>query len=145
MQWLHRIVSLWFICPSVVCAYLATKIIGPKATTEPQAGLDTTIRAGPLAQLIVQRIVKDGMDPEEKLLYNPTRWRNATNDPFKSSTDWLEPSRKLTINGNQDAFSQRLGNECQPFGENPPSKGLFEARNVVIVSNGRLVEHTNDY
>lgn len=123
---------------------LAVKIIGPRSTTVPQAGLDTTIRAGPLARHIVQRIVKDGMDPSADLLYNPTRWRNATNDPFTSSTDWLKPLRKLSVNGNEDAFSQRLGQECQFDDINPPPKGLFEAKNVVIISNGRLVERTND-
>ncbi|KAJ3516434.1 hypothetical protein NLJ89_g1137 [Agrocybe chaxingu] len=86
-HWLHRI------------------IIGPKKSTEPQAGLDSTTRAGPLARLIVQKIV-DGGDPEELLSYNPIQWTNATHHPFSNSSDWLKPV-KVTINGHKDAFSQR--------------------------------------
>ncbi|KIK67323.1 hypothetical protein GYMLUDRAFT_69508 [Collybiopsis luxurians FD-317 M1] len=118
-HWLHRI------------------IIGSKSTTEPQAGLDTTTRAGPLAQLIVQKIVKDRMDPDTLLYYNPTQWTNASNVPFTLETDWLKPLKNVTINGHEDLFSQRLGQECQPFDVEPPRKGLFKAEDVVILSNGR--------
>lgn len=124
---------------------LEIKIIGPKSTTEPQAGLDTTTRAGPLAQLIVERIIKDGMDPDDQLLYNPTQWRNASHEPFANKTDWLKPLTKLSINGHEDTFSQRLGQECQPFDVDPPRKGLFKAEDVVIISNGRLVKYVNDH
>lgn len=125
----------------------ATKIIGPKATTFPQAGLDTTTRVGPLAQLIVKTIVEDDtMDPFARLFYNPTRWRNATHEKFSSKTDWLKPVTEVKINGNDDAFSQRIGQECQPFdGVSPPAEGLFEAKNVVIISNGRLIKCTKNY
>ncbi|KAI4523458.1 hypothetical protein K525DRAFT_361264 [Schizophyllum commune Loenen D] len=116
-HWLHRI------------------IVGPKPTSEPQAGLDTTTRAGPLAQLIVRRIA-EGADPEEQLLYNPAQWRNATHQPFPVESDWLEPA-KVVINGHEDAFSQRMGQECQPFDMEPPAEALFEPENVVIMSNGR--------
>ncbi|KAL1755659.1 hypothetical protein FB107DRAFT_274673 [Schizophyllum commune] len=116
-HWLHRI------------------IVGPKPTSEPQAGLDTTTRAGPLAQLIVRRIA-EGADPEEQLLYNPVQWRNATHQPFPVESDWLEPE-KVIINGHEDAFSQRMGQECQPFDMDPPSEALFDPANVVIMSNGR--------
>ncbi|CAA7259117.1 unnamed protein product [Cyclocybe aegerita] len=116
-HWLHRI------------------IIGPKKSTEPQAGLDSTARAGPLAQLIVQTIV-DGGDPEELLSYNPIQWTNATHHPFSNSSDWLKPVQ-VTINGHEDAFSQRLGQECQPFRWDPPDRPLFKPKDVLIVSNGR--------
>ncbi|KAJ3847185.1 hypothetical protein EV368DRAFT_51615 [Lentinula lateritia] len=118
-HWLHRI------------------IIGSKSTTEPQAGLDTTTRAGTLAQLIVQKIVKDNMDPDALLYYNPTQWTNASNIPFSADTEWLKPVQELMINGHEDAFSQRLGQECQPFGVEPPREGFFKAKDVVIISNGR--------
>ncbi|RDB24235.1 Peptidase S41 family protein ustP [Hypsizygus marmoreus] len=117
-HWLHRI------------------IIGPSDTTEPQAGLDTTTRAGPLAQLIVKRIAEGG-DPQELLYYNPIQWTNASHLPFPASVDWLQPVVKKTINGHEDAFSQRLGQECQPFSWTPPKKALFDPAKVVIVSNGR--------
>jgi len=43
----------------------------------------------------------------------------------------------LTINGHADAFSQRLGQECQPFDSPAPDVALFNASKVVIVGNGR--------
>ncbi|THV02344.1 hypothetical protein K435DRAFT_920625 [Dendrothele bispora CBS 962.96] len=122
-HWLHRI------------------IIGPKKSTEPQAGLDTSLRASPLAQLIVSKIIdieeQDGADPKNLLLYNPTQWTNASHVPFGRGENWLKPLRELEVNGKKDVFSQRLGQECQPFDMNPPDEGLFEPENVVIMSNGR--------
>ncbi|KAG6886018.1 hypothetical protein C0993_006134 [Termitomyces sp. T159_Od127] len=116
-HWLHRI------------------IIGPKYTTEPQAGLDTTIRAGPLAQSITKKI-SEGGDPDELLYYNPIQWTNASHLPFSKPNEWFTPTVK-TINGHKDAFSPRLGQECQPFSWDPPDKALFDPESVVIVSNGR--------
>ncbi|KAJ7446155.1 hypothetical protein B0H11DRAFT_1746039 [Mycena galericulata] len=117
-HWLHRI------------------LIGPKNTTEPQAGLDTTIRAGTLAQLVVEQINR-GADPEELLSYNPTQWKNSSNIPYSVETHWLQPTVNLTINGHKDAFSPRLGSECQPFEISPPEAGIFDPENIVILSNGR--------
>ncbi|KAJ7924911.1 hypothetical protein B0H13DRAFT_1976670 [Mycena leptocephala] len=117
-QWLHRI------------------LIGPKNTTEPQAGLDTCTRAGSLAQLIVEKI-NTGADPEELLSYHPTQWKNSSGFPFPVESHWLRPTVNLTINGHKDAFSPRLGQECQPFEIAPPDDGLFNPENIVIISNGR--------
>ncbi|KAF8345916.1 hypothetical protein F5887DRAFT_1061550 [Amanita rubescens] len=116
-HWLHRI------------------IIGPKYSTEPQAGLDTKLRAGALAQLIVKKI-SQGADPDDLSSYNPLQWRNATHVTFPSQSDWLKPEDEI-VNGHLDAFSQRLGQECQPFDWEPPVAGLFEPKNIVIISNGR--------
>ncbi|KAI3618701.1 hypothetical protein WG66_016461 [Moniliophthora roreri] len=118
MQWLHRI------------------IIGPKSTTEPQAGLDTAVRAGPLARMIVTKIV-EGADPEDLLLYNPVQWTNASHVTFANGTEWLKPLDHRKINGNEDLFSQRLGQECQPFQIPPPDSTLFDPKDVIIISNGR--------
>ncbi|KAI0667292.1 hypothetical protein C8Q78DRAFT_1175982 [Trametes maxima] len=117
-HWLHRIIA------------------GPKATTQPQAGLDTETRAGPLAQLIVKQI-SAGADPNNNLLYNPLNWRFANNTPFPAELDWLQPPVPKVINGRQDAFSQRLGDECQPFDTDPPAEALFDPKKVAIVNNGR--------
>lgn len=117
-HWLHRI------------------IVGPKSTSVPQAGLDTKARAGPLAQLIVKAIA-DGNDPDEVTLYNSVNWRFANGTNFPEDYDWLQPPVTTVINGHQDAFSQRLGQECQPFDIDPPTEALFDPKNVVIVSNGR--------
>lgn len=83
-----------------------TKIIGPKQSTEPQAGLDSATRAGTLARLIVKAIVAGG-DPDEVLSYNPIQWTNATHEPFPETYDWLEPV-DVVVNGRNDSFSQRL-------------------------------------
>jgi len=117
-HWLHRI------------------IIGPRHTTEPQAGLDSTARALPLAREVVHRISR-GADPKEQLLYNPAQWTNATHHPFKKNINWMTDIQVIEVNGHKDNFSQRLGQECQPFSEEPPKHGLFKAKNVAIVSNGR--------
>ncbi|KAM6502197.1 hypothetical protein JOM56_002174 [Amanita muscaria] len=96
-HWLHRI------------------IVKPRNTTVPQAGLDTTLRAGPLAKLLVEK------------------WRNAAHVTFPANSEWLNPQDML-INGRTDAFSQRIGQECQPFDWQPPNDTLFEPHNIVIIS-----------
>ncbi|KAJ2933708.1 hypothetical protein H1R20_g3345, partial [Candolleomyces eurysporus] len=124
-----------FIC---VAHWLHRIIVGPKSTTEPQAGLDTEARAGPLALSIVDELVKNPRFPF--LLYNPTNWRDANNVFFNASTNWLQPVVNKTINRRLDAFSPRIGQECQsdygfPYGT--PTEALFDPKQVVIVSNGR--------
>ncbi|KAK7057101.1 hypothetical protein R3P38DRAFT_2839312 [Favolaschia claudopus] len=89
-----------------------------------------------IAHTIVEKINKGG-DPEEVLSYNPSQWRNSSNLPFSVQSHWLRPTVNLTINGHEDAFSPRLGAECQPFEMTPPEEGLFEPENIVIISNGR--------
>ncbi|TEB34122.1 hypothetical protein FA13DRAFT_1753769 [Coprinellus micaceus] len=121
-HWLHRIIA------------------GPKSTTEPQAGLDTKARAGPLAQAIVDELNKNPkLDTDLFLNYNPQNWRDASNKPFDAQTNWLRPVVESTINGVPDAFSPRLGQECQPEGFPflAPTEALFDPTKVVIVSNGR--------
>jgi hypothetical protein len=124
-HWLHRIIA------------------GPKSTTVPQSGLDTKARDGPLAQLITNQIVENNADPQNLLLYNPINWANASDVFFAPGTNWLQPPVLTTINGRADAFSQRLGEECAPFGVPggfpvaPPDTALFDPKKVVIVSNGR--------
>jgi hypothetical protein len=73
----------------------------------PQAGLNTTARAGPLAQLIVKSIINNpSIDPNDQLLYNPRMWASPiTNTFFNASFDWLDPDVPKVINGRQDAFS----------------------------------------
>ncbi|PPQ81939.1 hypothetical protein CVT25_013787 [Psilocybe cyanescens] len=121
-HWLHRIIS------------------GEKSTTVPQAGLDTTTRNGALAQLIVKKIVNKDRDPAGQLLYNPIQWRDANNVIFNETNDWLQPPVPVTVNGRKDAFSQRLGQECQPegFPSVPPTEALFDPKKVVIIAMQKL-------
>lgn len=84
-----------------------SQIAGPKLSTVPQAGLDTTARNGPLAQLIVKQIVDNNADPDGRLLYNPAGWTGADNMFFPADYNWLQPPVVKIINGRRDAFSQR--------------------------------------
>ena len=117
-HWLHRIIA------------------GAKNTTEPQAGLYSEARAQPLAQAITAAIAK-GADPMEHLLYNPLGWAFANNSLFPEKYDWLKDPVKKVINGHEDFFSQKLGQECQPFQINAPAEGLFDPKKVAIIGNGR--------
>jgi len=87
----------------------------------------------------VQQIITKNLDPNQELLYNPLNWNDANNVQFAATDDWLLPPVNLTINGHADAFSQRLGQECQPGGfvTTPPDVALFDPSKVVIISNGK--------
>ncbi|KAF7345744.1 Peptidase S41 family protein ustP [Mycena venus] len=120
-HWLHRI------------------IIGPKNTTVPLAGLDSKARDGPLARQIVQQIIDKNLDPNQDLMYNPLHYSDANNVQFSATDNWLLPPVNVQINGHADAFSQRLGQDCQPefFTTTPPDVALFNSSKVIIISNGR--------
>ena len=121
-----------FIC---IAHWLHRIIAGAKNTTKPQAGLYTETRAQPLAQAITAAIA-EGADPYNNLLYNPLRWSYSNNTLFPEKYDWLKYPVKKVINGRKDAFSQKLGQECQPFEINAPAKGLFDPKKVAIIGNG---------
>lgn len=122
-----------FIC---IAAWLHRILVGPRATSVPQALLDTKARDQLLAPLIVNAIIENGVDPDDQLLYNPLMWTNASNVRFSASTNWLEPPVHITINNVPDMFSQRLGQECQPFDMTPPNSPIFEPANIAIVTDG---------
>ena len=122
-----------FIC---IAHWLHRIIVGAKSTAVPQAGLDTEARALPLARAITAAIAK-GADPDFFLFYNPLNWAFANNTRFPANYDWLKDPVRKVVNGNEDFFSQRLGQECQPFSIDPPAEGLFDPAKVAIVSNGR--------
>ena len=121
-----------------VAVFLHRLLAGAKLNTVPQAGFDTTARAGPLAQEIVQSLIDKDLDPEQRTLYSPLNWRDENNDFFGPDRNWLQPTRNLTINGNKDYFSPRLGNECYPEGIlDAPEEAVFDPKQVVIIGNGR--------
>lgn len=78
------------------------QLFGETEHTYPQPGLDTTIRVTDLAQQIVKNL--PSTDPNYRVIYNQ-EWRNATHYPIEAE-DWFSPIN-ATINGRQDAFSQR--------------------------------------
>jgi len=125
----------------------------------PQAGLDGKVRAHPLAQLIVERIVKDNADPDSYLIFNPLQQSDAQSVAFAPNATWLDPIVHTVINGREDEFSPRydscsiyapdsvltaydsLGSDClDSYPGSPPSEPLFAGENVVIVSNGACVD-----
>jgi hypothetical protein len=61
----------------------------------------------------------------------------ANHTKFPADYDYLAHPVKETINFMPDAFSERLGQECQPFDMAAPAERLFDPRAVAIVSNGR--------
>ncbi|KAF8875475.1 hypothetical protein CPB85DRAFT_1235909 [Mucidula mucida] len=125
-----------YIC---VAHFLHRIIVGPKSTTVPQAGLNTTAAI----QHIVQNIVDapDTIDPSNIMLYNPVNWYDVdTNAQFGLDVNWLEPPVEKVVNGRPDAFSQTLGTDCPPelsFPTAAPDSALFDGAQVAIVSNGR--------
>ncbi|KIM23356.1 hypothetical protein M408DRAFT_332377 [Serendipita vermifera MAFF 305830] len=124
-----------YIC---VANYLHRFLAGPKSTTVPQAGFDTEARYNTLASNITQVIASGGVPEREVLLYDPVNWSYANSSgKFPENLNWLEPPVKKVINGQQDAFSQRLGDECQPFPVSVPDAPFFPPENIGIVNNGR--------
>jgi hypothetical protein len=93
----------------------------------PQAGLDTKARAGPLARQITAKIAAGG-DPDLQMLYNSVGWRFDNNTNMPPNYDWLKNPQKEFINFHEDAFSQRLGDECQPFPYDAPAAPLFDIK-----------------
>ncbi|KAJ6580011.1 hypothetical protein DFH09DRAFT_1260401 [Mycena vulgaris] len=123
-----------FIC---IAHWLHRIIVGPKSTSVPQAGLNSKARDGPLARQIVQQIIDKNLDPNQNLHYNPLNWNDANGVQFAATDNWLLPPVNVRLNGHADAFSQRLGQECQPFSSTPPIVALFNSSKIAIISNGR--------
>ena len=125
-----------FICSA---HWLYRLIAGAKNPTERLASLYTETRAQPLAQAITAAVAQ-GVDPNHRLLYNPgsPTLSSANNTPFPDKYDWLKYPVKKVINGREDFFSQKLGRECNPPESiNAPLEGLFDPKEVAIISNGR--------
>ncbi|KAJ7188135.1 hypothetical protein C8R46DRAFT_1157283 [Mycena filopes] len=61
--------------------------------------------------------------------------RTPPNVPYAVDAHWLRPTVNLTINGHNDTFSPRY--YSLPFEMEPPKAGLFDPKNIVIISNGR--------
>ena len=96
------------------------------------------MRAGPLARLVARAAADPKADPDGWLdLYSSSSWAFANNTAMPAHYDFMEPPVERRVNGRADAFSQRLGQECQPFAVDPPDVPLFAGRKVAIVGNGR--------
>ncbi|KAG8748584.1 hypothetical protein FRC10_003718 [Ceratobasidium sp. 414] len=125
-----------YIC---LAAWLHRVLAGPGPGTEPQPGLDGSVRAQDLAQKITTKIVANntGVDPDQQMLYNPLSWHDVHSKPFPANFNWLDPAIQMQINGVQDKFSQKIGDDCIPYGLTPPDTKPFEFDNIAIMNNGR--------
>lgn len=124
-----------YVCVSV---FLHRLIAGAKPNTVPQAGLYTTARVNPLAQEIVQAYIDKDFDPEVCTLYPPIGWRDENNEFFGPGRNWLLLTRNVSVDGRNDYFSPKIGNECYPDGMlDVPEEAVFDPRQVVIIGNGR--------
>lgn len=117
---------------------MPVQLAGPKDSTEPQAGFDTKARYSTLASNVTQVIVSGAIPLREFLLYDPLNWQYGNSSGhFPSNKNWLEPRVRTVVNGREDAFSQRLGDECQPYLLSVPDEEFFPMANIGIVNNGR--------
>ncbi|CAE6532398.1 unnamed protein product [Rhizoctonia solani] len=125
-----------YIC---LAAWLHRVLAGPGPGTEPQPGLDGSVRAQDLAQKITAKIVANntGVDPDLQMLYNPLSWRDTKSKRFPANFNWLDPAIKMQINGVTDKFSQEIGDDCIPYDLTPPAVKPFEFDNIAILNNGR--------
>jgi len=123
-----------YIC---VASWLHRLLAGPQSGPVPQPGFDSTVRVNDLNQAIVKKIVSTGVDVEQELLYQPTHhaYANSTGY-FPEDYDWLAGAKEVTINGRKDKFSQRLGNDCNPFDLEPPAEKFFDLANIAILGTG---------
>ena len=124
-----------YIC---VATWLHRLLVGPSPATEPQAGFDTKVRYSPLVSKIVQWIADGNAAKRDYLLYDPVAWKFANSTvSFPANYNWLEPPVKEYINGHDDAFSQRIGEECHPYPFDPLPEAPFPIENIGIINNGR--------
>jgi hypothetical protein len=72
------------------------------------------------------------------MLYDPVGWKfaNSTTE-FPQDYNWMEDPVLTEVNGRQDAFSQRLGDECTPYPVALPNEPFLPIENIGIVNNGR--------
>ncbi|KAG8762056.1 hypothetical protein FRC11_011441 [Ceratobasidium sp. 423] len=125
-----------YIC---LAAWLHRVLAGPGPGTEPQPGLDGSVRAQDLAQKITAKIVANntGVDPNREMLYNPLNWRDTKSQCFPADFNWLDPAINMRINDVPDKFSQKIGDDCIPYDLTAPDTKPFEFDNIAILNNGR--------
>ncbi|KAF8598569.1 hypothetical protein BDV93DRAFT_498597 [Ceratobasidium sp. AG-I] len=125
----------------IIClaAWLHRVLAGPGPDTEPQAGLDGSVRARELPQKIVAKIVANntGVHRSYYPFYNPLKWNNINSKPLAADFNWLNPTVDAEVNGVTDEFSTRVRDTCFPFDLTAPSTKPFEFENIAIMTNGQ--------
>ena len=74
-----------YIC---IANWLHRLIAGSSPKSEPLAGLNTTIRATPIARKIVDKISNEKADPQDRLSYNPLGRKFANNSYIPEFYNW---------------------------------------------------------
>ncbi|PVF94674.1 hypothetical protein CPB86DRAFT_800281 [Serendipita vermifera] len=121
-----------FIC---VANYLHRYLAGPSEKTEPQAGFDTKARYNILASNITQTIINSNFPSRGDLLYDPINWSYGDSSAvFPEDYNWVEPPVKTVVNGRNDTFTQKLGDECLPFLGAVPDEPWFPIENIGIIT-----------
>jgi hypothetical protein len=77
-----------FIC---IAHWLHRLIAGPSKGAVPQAGLDTKLRAGPLARKIVAAIASGNVDPDQKMMYHPIKYVMSPEADLNLVTYLMQP------------------------------------------------------
>ncbi|QRV96973.1 peptidase family S41 protein [Ceratobasidium sp. AG-Ba] len=122
-----------------LAAWLHRILAGPQPGIGIQPGLDGSVRAQDLPRKIVSKIVanRTGIDPHDRLLYNPVSWKDTNGKRFSPTLNWLNPPVGVQVNGVFDRFSRRIGDSCLPFKWTAPSTRPFNFENIAIMTNGR--------
>ncbi|KZV96492.1 hypothetical protein EXIGLDRAFT_424620 [Exidia glandulosa HHB12029] len=120
-----------FIC---LGAFLYTLLAG---TRSGYPGYQTTMRANPLAQKIVARVIEEDI---EFLNYTPDGWAFFNDTIFPNNHNFITPPETIVVNGVKDDNSQRFHDTCVQF-TYPPDLALpvdppFPLKDVVVVGNG---------
>ncbi|KAH8077074.1 hypothetical protein BXZ70DRAFT_705743 [Cristinia sonorae] len=119
-HWLHRILA------------------GPKASTEPHAGLLSRAPAGPLPLAIVKAIVEKNADPDWWTYHNGLGYQFPNATDFPPNYNWLQPVDKRVVNGELVQFSPLISDGCPAsYMFDAPNKPLFDTKKVAILGNGR--------
>lgn len=114
--------------------------MGPSNLTEPQGGFDTRMRYNSLASNITATIIKENGKRVTRgsQLYDPINWLfgNST-AKFPPNYNFFEPPVQVVVNGQNDAFSQKIGQECGNYPVSMPREPYLPVANIGIITNGR--------
>ncbi|KAI0790457.1 hypothetical protein C8Q75DRAFT_117560 [Abortiporus biennis] len=96
-------------------------------------GFQSTSRANPLAQKILQADIAQGLT-DQITFYSPDNWAFLNDTEMPLNFDYNDPSVPFKINGVTDQNSIRFHDIC-PLSVQPPEEPPFDLKNVAIVGN----------
>ncbi|THH12597.1 hypothetical protein EW146_g7542 [Bondarzewia mesenterica] len=98
-------------------------------------GYQTSIRANPLAQKIVEGNIQQDLGASLDF-YSPDNWAFLNDTKFPINYNYVDPAVPLSINGQTVPMSQRFEDICTPYQVSLPATPPFDLQNVAIVGNG---------